>query len=302
MSNSIQYVDLLEEDKPIAQQKFACVSFVSPENIIQQKEHFCFNRFVKTWDLVKSMQKYAQFTAFLAYKYNLDPEQVTMDLNEFCKEESVPLSKESVTDDYKTYMEKYAEELELEYNKKNDFQTNTRGIKIRGVFPSQEEAEIRAKLLRENDPHFDVYVGPVGVWMPWEPDAYRTGKVEFLESQLNELMSKKQQNEASAKEYFDKRVKDAKRKAIEENIRKARESGNKLSQSIDTNDNLVNVKNVTDIQKTLFETENVVTDKNSDHGLSQLKDADSSLNNTILPIVVEDDPPGFPDLENYTYS
>ena len=271
MSEKPQYVDLLEEDKPIAQQKFVCVSFVSPENIIQQKEHFFFDRFVKTWDLVKSMQKYAQFTAFLAYKYNLDPEQVTTDLNEFCKEESVTLAKESVADDYKTYLEKYVEDLELEYNKKNDFQTNTRGIKIRGVFPSQEEAEIRAKLLRENDPHFDVYVGPVGVWMPWEPDAYRTGQVHFLESQLNELMSKKQQNEASAKEYFDKRVKEAKRKAIEENVRKARESGNKLSQSIDANDNLVNVKNVEDIQKTLFETENVVTDKNSDHGLSNLK-------------------------------
>lgn len=271
MSEKPQYVDLLEEDKPIAQQKFVCVSFVSPENIIQQKEHFFFDRFVKTWDLVKSMQKYAQFTAFLAYKYNLDPEQVTTDLNEFCKEESVTLAKESVADDYKTYLEKYVEDLELEYNKKNDFQTNTRGIKIRGVFPSQEEAEIRAKLLRENDPHFDVYVGPVGVWMPWEPDAYRTGQVHFLESQLNELMSKKQQNEASAKEYFDKRVKEAKRKAIEENVRKARESGNKLSQSIDANDNLVNVKNVEDIQKTLFETENVVTDKNSDHGLSELK-------------------------------
>ena len=267
------YVDLLEEDKPIAQQKFVCVSFVSPENIIQQKEHFFFDRFVKTWDLVKSMQKYAQFTAFLAYKYNLDPEQVTADLNEFCKEESVTLAKESVADDYKTYLEKYVEDLELEYNKKNDFQTNTRGIKIRGVFPSQEEAEIRAKLLRENDPHFDVYVGPVGVWMPWEPDAYRTGQVHFLESQLNELMSKKQQNEASAKEYFDKRVKEAKRKAIEENVRKARESGNKLSQSIDANDNLVNVKNVEDIQKTLFETENVVTDKNSDHGVSELKNS-----------------------------
>jgi len=271
MSVKSAYVDLLEEDKPIAQQKFVCVSFVSPENIIQQKEHYFFDQFVKTWDLVKSMQKYAQFTAFLAYKYNLDPEHVTADLNTFCKEEAETLSKESVTDDYKTFLEKNVDKLETEYGKKNEFQTNTRGIKIRGVFPSQEEAELRAKLLRENDPHFDVYVGPVGVWMPWEPDAYRTGKVQFLESQLNELMAKKQQNEASAKEYFDKRVKEAKRKAIEENVRKARESGNKLSQSIDAQDNLVNVKNVEDIQKTLFETENVVLDKNSDHGLSLLQ-------------------------------
>jgi hypothetical protein len=139
------YVDLLEEDKPIAQQKFVCVSFVSPENIIQQKDQFFFDRFVKTWDLVKSMQKYAQFTAFLSYKYNLDPEQVTTDLNEFCKEESVALAKESVSDDYKTYIEKYAEDLETEYNKKNDFQTSTRGIKIRGVFPIARGGRIACK-------------------------------------------------------------------------------------------------------------------------------------------------------------
>ena len=35
-----KYVDLLEEDKPISGQKFVCVSFVSPENILTQKNHF----------------------------------------------------------------------------------------------------------------------------------------------------------------------------------------------------------------------------------------------------------------------
>ena len=41
-----KYVDLLEEDKPIAGQKFACISFVSPENILKQKHLFFF--FLKT--------------------------------------------------------------------------------------------------------------------------------------------------------------------------------------------------------------------------------------------------------------
>ena len=34
-----KYVDLLEEDKPISGQKFVCVSFVSPENILKTKKH-----------------------------------------------------------------------------------------------------------------------------------------------------------------------------------------------------------------------------------------------------------------------
>ena len=37
------------------------------------------------------------------------------------------------------------------------------------------------------DPNHDVYVGPVGVWMPFHPEAYMTGRVEHLEKELNEL-------------------------------------------------------------------------------------------------------------------
>ena len=36
------YTDLLDEDKPIAGQKFVCLSFVSPEKILKQKEIFFF--------------------------------------------------------------------------------------------------------------------------------------------------------------------------------------------------------------------------------------------------------------------
>ena len=43
-------IDLLDEDKPIANQKYACVSFVTPENILKQKNEFFFEEFVKHWD------------------------------------------------------------------------------------------------------------------------------------------------------------------------------------------------------------------------------------------------------------
>ena len=32
-----KYIDLLDEDKPVAGQKFACISFISPEKILEQK-------------------------------------------------------------------------------------------------------------------------------------------------------------------------------------------------------------------------------------------------------------------------
>ena len=61
---------------------------------------------------------------------------------------------------------------------------------------TKHNALLDCKLLREVDPNHNVYVGPVGMWMPWEPEAYKTGRVEYLEEELNQLMHEKNQNEA----------------------------------------------------------------------------------------------------------
>jgi hypothetical protein len=278
MSNLVKrtdpkYVDLLDEDKPISGQKFTCMSFVSPEKILKQKQMFLFEKFLKNWDFQKSLEKYAQFLNFLSFKYNLKFDDLTNDLQEFVKDQRTNLLSGSVEDEYKNYLDNKEEQLEKEFNSLYNFQTSTRGIKIRGSFPTQAEAELRCKMLREVDPNHDVYVAPVGVWVPWHPEAYKTGRVEYLEEELNEIMNEKRKNEESAKQQFEKRVRETKRKAIEENIKIAEKSGNMLSQTIDENDNLINTavsdnfnskETVTsaDLRKELFEGENVVTSSN----------------------------------------
>jgi hypothetical protein len=277
-----KYVDLLEEDKPIAGQKFACVSFVSPENILKQKEIFLFEEFLKKWDLNKSMEKFVQFLNFVSFKYNMSFDDLTSDFKEFVKEEKETLTKTSMRDEYKTFLDNNEEELEKAFGISNQFQTSTRGLKVRGVYPTLEEAELRCKMLREIDPNHDVYVGPVGLWMPWEPEAYKTGRVEYMEDELNQLMHEKTKNESNAKSAFDQRVKETKQKAIEENIKNAEKSGNTLTQSIDNEGNLIGVTNestsfskdnetisAADIRSELFEGENIVTG-NTDHGQSEL--------------------------------
>ena len=134
--------------------------------------------------------------------------------------------------------------MEAEFNIKHNFQTNTRGVKIRGSFNTQEEAEMRCKILRESDPNHDVYVGPVGMWMPWEPEAYKTGRVEYMEEELNNLMHEKIKNEEGAKQEFDTRIRESKEKAIAENIKNSEKSGSTVSQKIDKQGNLVNSRHV----------------------------------------------------------
>ena len=65
-----KYIDILEEDRPISAQKFVCMSFVSPEKIIKQKELYTFNKFVNQWDMNKSLEKYNQFLNFVSFKHN----------------------------------------------------------------------------------------------------------------------------------------------------------------------------------------------------------------------------------------
>ena len=289
LNENTKYIDLLDEDKPIAGQKYVCLSFVSPEGILKDKNLFYFEKFLKHFDFKKSIDKYTQFLNFVSYKYNLNFEKLSKDLEEFIIEEKEKLVDTNIEDDYKSFIDNSEKKLQEEFSQLHNYQTNTRGIKVRGTFASQEEAEMRCKILRENDPNHDVYVGQVGLWMPFHPEAYKTGKVEYLEKELNELMAKKKENDEVNKDEFNKRVKDAKRKAIEENVAKAQKEGNKLLQSIDEDGNLVNAdrmdvpgKNLlfgdgekddvstADLRRELFEDENIVLDKNNDHGIGDI--------------------------------
>jgi len=243
-----KYVDVLDEDDSLAGQKFACMSFISPEKILEKRETYLFDQFVQQWDFSKSMSKFSDFIQFISYKYNLKADDVIKDFSDFSKEEDVRLKAGSVSDDFKNFLDKNEDKLNEQFQRDHAFQTSTRGLKIRGVYATQDEAELRCKKLRESDPNHDIYVGPVGIWIPWDPNAYKTGRVEFMEEELNQLHQEKMKNEAKAKEEFDRRIKETKRKAIEENIKLAEKSGNVLTQTLNETGNLVGVRETVDFE------------------------------------------------------
>jgi hypothetical protein len=272
-----KYVDLLIEDKPLSGQKFACFSFCSPEKILKQKEMFFFEEFLKKWDFNKSMEKFIQFLDFISYKYNLDFKDVSSDFTDFIKEEKQNLINANMSDEYKTFLDNNEETLQQKFDIEHKFQTNVRGVKVRGCYPTLEEAKLRCKMLREVDDSNDIFVGEVGIWMSWDPEAYKTGEVEYMEEELNQLMHEKHKNEIHAKAAFEQRTKESKQKAMEENMKNAEKSGNTLTQTIDANGNLIGVNNMqdnenistADICNELFEGENIVVGK-TDNGQSQL--------------------------------
>jgi hypothetical protein len=271
-----KYIDLLDEDKPIAEQKFVCLSFVSPEDVIKNKNLFFFEQFVKQYDFTKSMEKFTQFINFVSFKYEIKSDDLHDQFKTFVETERSNLHT-TVDDDYKFFVDNQETKLDEKYGEEHNFQTSVRGLKVRGVFPSQKEAELRCKMIREFDPNHDVYVGPVGLWVPFHPDAYKTGKVEYLEKELNDLMGEKKKNEDSNKLKFENRVKESKLNAIQENMKKAEETNNRLTQTINEKGELVTIKNMNtqeknlginasleDIRRELFEGDDIVVGK-TDH-------------------------------------
>ena len=279
-----KYIDLLDEDKPIANQKFVCMSFCSPEKILKQKEIFFFEEFLKNWEFNKSMEKFLQFINFVSYKYNVSFEDLSNDFKEFVKEEKESLANSSMDDDYKTFLDNNEDELQKQFDIAHNFQTNVRGIKIRGVYPSMEEAELRCKMLAEADPYHDIHITDVGLWAPCNPKHYKTGRCVYPEEELNQLMAEKNKNQERTDLAFQERVKESKQKSIEENVKKAEKTGNVLTQTVDEEGNLIGVNNANtqefalreqenistaDICNELFEGENIVIGK-TDNGQSQL--------------------------------
>lgn len=249
--NDIQYLtDELEEDPVQMGARFVGISFLSPEKILKKREMFFFEKFVESWDIETSMTKFNDFLHFISEKFNLKKDVLMHDFEDFVREEKDRLKAEgNLLNDYKNFVDREETHLSEQFQKENSFQTSVRGLKIRTpTVATLEECEQLVKRVRERDPNHDIYIGEVGKWMPWDPEAYKTGRMEYLESKLNELHHAKTKNEEMAKIEFDKRVKETKKKAILENIEKAKKSNNVLTQTLDEKGNLVGVMDKIDLE------------------------------------------------------
>lgn len=176
---STKEVDYLDEDKQIRGQNYVLLSFISPENVLVNKEAFYFAKFLN------------QFSKDMDTLYNGIQSKYpdSKDLIDTIK------ANHSYISDYKEMNEQYnffksanSHDIESEYHRENNFQTSIRGIKVRGVFDTIEEARNRSEFVKKTDSKFDIFIGQVGCWCPWSPNPNDLQDQEYAETQLNTLM------------------------------------------------------------------------------------------------------------------
>ena len=190
--------DFLEVDQQIPGQNFVCLSFISPDKVLKRRESLIVKEFSK-WFLkdLKQMNDPSK----------LDPAKLTPEF----------IDTINVDDKFEDFLYANEDDLNRKFNDMNDFQTSIRGLKVRGVYESKREAEVRAKVLQRRDPNFHVFVGQVGYWLPWDPNPDGVAEQEYANDQLNTLMKKYQENRKYKDDVYANETEDRKRAAREEN-------------------------------------------------------------------------------------
>ena len=97
MSGKEEKVDYLEVDDPLPGQDWVCISFVSPNDDVESKEHFSVAKFLQS----------------------------------VCKDKDMDFPK--VIQQYKDFKYKHEEQLQRDFDEQNNFKTSLRGVKVRGT-------------------------------------------------------------------------------------------------------------------------------------------------------------------------
>jgi len=206
---SVAEADFLDQDPPLRGQNYVCLSFVSPEDVIKGKEVFFFEEFLKGLS-----DEMSQFFDNLKTKYPEDEGT----LNVIKERYSYVFNRESINDEFQSFVGKNSSVLESEYHKRNDFRTSIRGIKVRGVFDTLREAEIRAQVLKKMDDKFNVYVAQVGCWCPWSPSPEDIEHQEFAETHLNTMMKQYKDNQDKKDAFYQERKRELQFKNLKTTI------------------------------------------------------------------------------------
>lgn len=207
--------DFLSVDQPVPGQNFCCLSFVSPEKVLRRKELFMMKAFLHDlFDKKEVDAKYTDDEREVLKKIRQDKFDHLFDSN---------FDYQVIEDLYENFRVVNEDPVFKKFDTENDFQTSVRGLKVRGTYDTRREAEVRAEVLRRKDPNFNVFVGQVGYWLPWDPEPHQINEQVDQEQQLNELVKRYQENKERVDEEFQRRKDESLKAAREENERKKKE-------------------------------------------------------------------------------
>lgn len=165
----------LDEDPVIRRQKFVCLSFLTPGDVdVRDRSYFEARAFA----LANPGDTFADAGAYDAA------------IADWCAQRQTDLDEQ--------------------------FQESSRGkphipiVKVRGSYKTQSEAAERCRELAKLDKVVDIFVAPVGRWVPSDGKRREDEtEVRYAEENMQALMATRKQNQAMAREELERRRQEA---------------------------------------------------------------------------------------------
>lgn len=229
--------DFLEEDAEIRSQKFVLLSFLSPENVLENKDQYFFTEFVKQYEIdykIRNLETFLVSTVRgINEKFTKEADRLELESPDlsgvaaacrtsrlnmagilesyqaFVKDNKPSVTSTTIKEAFDDYLYKNQAALEEAFFTKNEFKTTIRGLKVRGVTGTHGEAVAMSKKLQRNDPIHNIFVGEVGKWLPWDPKPHQVQDQEYAEDQLNTLMKGYKNNEEAKDKFVSEQRKEA---------------------------------------------------------------------------------------------
>ena len=123
-------------------------------------------------------------------------------------------------------------------------ESDLKGIKVRGVFSTYDLACAHAKKLQSIDASFNVFVGEVGKWLPFDPSPDTVENSEYANEQLNDMMKSYLENQEKAKIYHEHRKNDMMKQNILDNLVIRNQNLTDLKNKLDEKENLIEKNNL----------------------------------------------------------
>lgn len=197
--------DFLQVDKPIPGQNYCCLSFVSPESIISDKKLFFFHNYCN-YRMAQYQGTFNQGFEKLvesAVDGKIDVANIInlrKDIVKYYADDKLDFA--GFKEKFEDFLYRDEEKISEVYDRANKFRTSVRGLKVRGVYDTKKEADVRAAAIQRLDPNFDVFVGQVGYWLPWDPTNTKIEDQEYLNQDLNKLVKEYKANESKKDQFF----------------------------------------------------------------------------------------------------
>lgn len=207
-------MNLVENDPIIPSQTVCAVSFIPPKHDIQ--EEFDESIWVKINTAINGTKE--KIHNYLMKSSEDDVSKQSSSIVQLISGEISPLL------------------LELKKDRAELLRKSRGAVKVRGCYASEDEAKAAITKLQKLDNRFNIYMGQVGAFLPFNPPNETIENTKYQNEQLDNLITEYEKSRVGANQFFNERKQESIEDMFKQNYIKSKSETETNNNDVDNNE------------------------------------------------------------------